>query len=126
VKGRIVGAARLLATTNGIRAVTPVFDGLWRNSDHALLSRIRPVVLDGAIVSALYGFRVIGSGCRPARHCERSEAIQGNTHGFMDCFVALRAPRNDGRLQARASQTDPVLPLERASESKRLRRTTHL
>jgi hypothetical protein len=30
------------------------------------------------------------------RHCERSEAIQGNARGFLDCVVALRAPRNDG------------------------------
>jgi hypothetical protein len=30
------------------------------------------------------------------RHCERSDAIQGDTR-FLDCFVALRAPRNDGR-----------------------------
>jgi hypothetical protein len=28
------------------------------------------------------------------RHCEQSEAIQGDTRG-LDCFAALRAPRND-------------------------------
>jgi hypothetical protein len=28
------------------------------------------------------------------RHCERSEAIQGNAL-LLDCFVALRAPCND-------------------------------
>src|SRR6185437_15009393 len=29
------------------------------------------------------------------RHCERSEAIQSTAAAVLDCFVALRAPRND-------------------------------
>jgi len=29
------------------------------------------------------------------RHCERSEAIHTGIN-IVDCFVALRAPRNDG------------------------------
>jgi hypothetical protein len=33
------------------------------------------------------------------RHCERSEAIQ-EPQRFLDCFVALRAPRNDGVVPA--------------------------
>src|SRR5215472_18760701 len=35
----------------------------------------------------------------PCRHCERSEAISYEcAYDFRDCFVALRAPRNDRRL----------------------------
>jgi hypothetical protein len=41
-------------------------------------------------------------------HCERSEAIH---HQFqiMDCFVALRAPRNDGSEQAKTIELDLIL-----------------
>jgi hypothetical protein len=36
------------------------------------------------------------SGRSSKRHCERSEAIQENARQpLLDCFVALRAPRND-------------------------------